>query len=192
MLFVGAAEPFRVPPQPGPTHVGAEGVLPAAGGATAGVQGGGSGVQKVLMQGERVVLPALAATLAAHIDGSFGGGHEKAVMWNEFDGIKKLTDGKYHFVRQSRVGAEGEQAARGGAGLWDFAMQVFFVFEACVAFVFASHVCNFLSWAMHKAWQRESRRVVRSLFEGVCVTLMLQSGIYWALGTTGVWYSCGR
>ncbi len=160
-------------PQNGPTHVGAEGVLPAAGAATAGMQGGGSRVHQVLIRGERVVLPALAATLAAHIDGSFGGGHEKAVMWNEFDGIKKLADGKYHFVRQSRVGAEGEQAARGGAGLWDFAMQVFFVFEACVAFVFASHVCNFLSWAMHKAWQRESRRVVRSLFEGVCVTLML-------------------
>ena len=97
-----------------------------------------------------MVLPALAATLAAQIDGSFGGGHEKAVLWNEFEGIKKLTDGKYHFVRQSRVGAEGEQAARGGAGLWDFAMQVFFVCEACVTLVFCSHVCNFLSGAMPK------------------------------------------
>ena len=84
------------------------------------------------MQGERVVLQPLAVTLAEQMDGSFGGGYEKAVMWNEFDGIKKLTDGKYHFVRQARVGAEGEQAARGGAGLWDFAMQVLFCLLLCV------------------------------------------------------------
>lgn len=114
-LCACAAEPFRILPQP----------APAAGAQNTHAAGaeGGSRVHRVLMLGERAVLPAPAVTLAEQMDGSFGGGHEEAVMWNEFDGIKKLADGKYHFVRQARVAAEGEQAARGGAGLWDFAMQ---------------------------------------------------------------------
>ena len=136
-LHTCAAQPFRLPPAPAAAAAG--GAAMAAAPAQDGVQdaqtggggggaggGGGSRVHRVLMQGERVVLQPLAVTLAEQMDGSFGGGYEKAVMWNEFDGIKKLTDGKYHFVRQARVGAEGEQAARGGAGLWDFAMQVLF------------------------------------------------------------------
>jgi len=70
------------------------------------------------------------------IAGSAGGGHERAVMWNEMNGITKLSNGKLYFVL-GQAQLENEQAARGGQGLWDFALQV-------ISFVVRLHMYTLL------------------------------------------------
>lgn len=110
---------------------------PAAAGAGAAGGGGGqvwveeevqgSSVHKWLMKAEAAELPAMALTLAGELDGSAGGGYEKAVMWSDFNEsvkIKKLSDGKLYFVvRQQAENDDGNAERAGVSGLWNFALQ---------------------------------------------------------------------
>jgi hypothetical protein len=57
-----------------------------------------------------VSLPLQALTLARELDGSAGGGYDKAVLWNDFEKITVRGQNKFYFVMREQGAASGHAA----------------------------------------------------------------------------------
>ena len=55
----------------------------------------------------RADFPAEWLSLALTIDGTGGGGHDEAVVYRNFGGIRRLADGRYHLVEAQGAGDSG-------------------------------------------------------------------------------------
>jgi hypothetical protein len=147
VLRAAAGEPLLLKPEhrrwpatgdtPDPSAHAAPAAAASSAAAGGGVQGAAAGagesrVQEMMRMTEEVSLGPVALALAMQIDGSAGGGFDRAVLWNEFDStMRKLDDGKLYFV----IKARGDGATAGDnsrTNLWDYAMQDYGMHAATV------------------------------------------------------------